>query len=62
MTKPLIRKKKKIIVRSSEKSASKFKKSRINALNSGLAPPIKMEVQKAVDYWNQGPLIYEDPN
>jgi len=44
MTKPLIRKKKKIIVRSSEKSASKFKKSRINALNSGLAPPIKMEI------------------
>lgn len=44
MSKPLIRKKKKIIVRSSEKSAGEFKKSRINALNSGLAPPIKMEV------------------
>lgn len=63
--KPLIWKKRKILVWSNEISWGKkgiLKGKKPNVLNSGLAPPIKMQINKAEDYWNQGPLIYEDPN
>lgn len=52
-------------MRSNEISRGKkgiLKGKKPNLLNSGLAPPIKMQINKAEDYRNQGPLIYEDPN